>query len=66
MKRQSKAEEALTKQVKLLNLQIADLEQAQAHLVTKIETKISIRVQLQDSIDALKSARLEASERNKP
>jgi len=66
MKRQSKAEEALQKQVKILINKESELDTRIAHLNTERESHRTIRIQLEKEIYSLQNARKTASERNKP
>lgn len=66
MKRQSAAEQALQKQVKLLNERIDTARQARNEIEQEIATSTSIRNQLESEIIALKDARLTASVLRKP
>lgn len=66
MKRQSKAEEALQKQVRILKVKEEELDVRIAHLQTERESHRTIRMQLEDEIYKLEKVRIAASERNKP
>jgi hypothetical protein len=66
MKRQSKAEEALQKQVRILKVKEEELDVRIAHLQTERESHRTIRIQLEDEIHKLEKARIASSERNKP
>jgi acetyl-CoA carboxylase carboxyltransferase component len=66
MKRQSKAEEALNKQVKAIDNTIASYELAIKGMQDKIYAIQDIRKQLVSEIEFMKSARIKASESRKP
>ena len=66
MKRQSKAEEALNKQVKAIDNTIASYELAIKGMQDKIYAIQDIRKQLVCEIEFMKSARIKASESRKP
>ena len=66
MKRQSAAEAALRKQVKILEASMEQQLQALDHLRARIDNTRSIRDQLEDEISRLYAARVAASESRKP
>ena len=66
MKRQSKAEEALNKQVKAIDNTIASYELAIKGMQDKIYAIQDIRKQLVSEIEFMKSARIKAFESRKP
>ena len=66
MKRQSKAEEALNKQVKAIDNTIASYELVIKGMQDKIYAIQDIRKQLVSEIEFMKSARIKASESRKP
>lgn len=66
MKRRSKAEEALQKQVRILKVKEEELDVRIAHLQTERESHCKIRMQLEDEIHKLEKARIAASERYIP
>ena len=67
MKRQSKAEEALRKQVKILEVHMDVLRQSMNELQMKYDNTFDIKQQLEREIyNRNLSARKLASERNKP
>ena len=66
MKRQSKAEEALRKQVKILETKMESIELAIKQNNRDLETTRSIRDQLNTEIFNLRAAREAASKRNTP
>lgn len=66
MKHQSKAEEALNKQIKILNHQIDALVEEGGKLASRIEALTGVRDQLADEVARSKQAREVASERNTP
>lgn len=63
MKRQSKAEEALNKQIKILNTQILALREEQGKLGSRIEALEGVRDQLFDEVGRSKQAREASSEK---
>lgn len=63
MKRQSKAEEALNKQIKILDHKLADYEIAIKSITDQMNATRDVRNQLVREVDDLKHARLTASER---
>lgn len=66
MKRQSKAEEALTREIKKINTNIEALRFRIRDLQVELEAIDSIRVQLEITRSNLETARKESSIRNKP
>jgi len=66
MKRQSKAEEALNRQIKQLEAQEDTLRTTIREYQVQLETHGNIRRQLETHRNNLASARKLASERNKP
>lgn len=66
MKHQSKAEEALNKQIRILNTQIAYLVEEGGKLASRIEALTGVRDQLANEVAKSKAARDKASERNTP
>lgn len=63
MKHQSKAEEALNKQIKILNTQIQALCEEQGKLGSRIEALEGVREQLIDEVAKSKAAREASSEK---
>lgn len=66
MKRQSKAEEALIKQIKIIQNDVKTTDMAIGELSARRAAKYDILMQLQDEVDKIKDARIRANERNKP
>jgi chaperonin cofactor prefoldin len=66
MKQQSKAEEALKKQLEWINNQIEGLIQQQASIQHKVNTLREVQTHTTRTMSELRSARMRASERNKP
>ncbi len=66
MKRQSKAEEALAKQVKRIDAEIEKLQFGVNTMQDRISGMKYVREQLEVEIDQLKHARLKASTDRKP
>jgi len=66
MKRQSKAEEALAKQVKRIDAEIEKLQYDVNTMQDRISGMKYVREQLEVEIDQLKHARLKASTNRKP
>lgn len=66
MKRQSAAEQALVKQIKLLDGRIEIARKARDEIHQEITTLTSIRNQLEMEIEALRAARLTTSVLRKP
>lgn len=66
MKRQSAAEAALTKQVRILNDEIQCDRLQMRELEARIETKSAIRNGLESEIERLRYARQLASQQRKP
>lgn len=66
MKRQSAAEAALNKQVKLIYSKMELINRAIAELEAKKDSHRELIIQLESEIDTLRSARVAASKRNTP
>lgn len=66
MKRQSKAEEALNRQLEQIKLACKESYERIAGEKIKADTLNAVRIQLESEIDRLKGVRIRASEQNKP
>lgn len=66
MKRQSKAEETLNRQVKKIDAEIEKLQFGVNTMQDRISGMKYVREQLESEIDQLKSARIKASQSRKP
>ena len=66
MKRQSKAEEALKKQIKIIDQRIAEYNRARDAISEQISATIFIRDQLDEEVGRLEKARVKASTDRKP
>jgi hypothetical protein len=66
MKRQSKAEEALSKQVKSITIQLTDHDRQIAMLTAQKATLFRLKDEIEIEIERLKQERLHASETRKP
>jgi hypothetical protein len=66
MKRQSAAETALKKQIKIIYEKISNTDDLIKCLEAKRETFVSLVTQLEDEVTALYNARVAASKRNSP
>lgn len=66
MKRQSKAEEALKKQIKIIDQRIAEYNRARDAISEQISATTFIRDQLDEEVGRLEKARVKASTDRKP
>jgi prefoldin subunit 5 len=66
MKRQSKAEEALKKQIKIIDQRIAEYNRTRDAISEQIRATEFIRNQLDDEVGRLEKARVKASTDRKP
>lgn len=66
MKRQSKAEEALKKQIKIIDQRIKDLNVSRDVITEQIKALTFIRDQLDTEVGLLEKARIKASTDRKP
>lgn len=66
MKRQSKAEEALKKQIKIIDQRIKDLNVSRDAITEQIKASTFIRDQLDTEVGLLEKARIKASTDRKP
>jgi hypothetical protein len=66
MKRQSKAEEVLKKQIKIIDQRIKDLYASRDAITEQIKASTFIRDQLDNEVGLLEKARVKASTDRKP